>query len=92
MCIFLFTSSNAVLPQLITFVINESVTRFNGSMFVFYYPYLFDSVQEFWDGSSRVVYYKAEYAKMSVVIKLNRVDRVYRPPVCTNSFSLRKFS
>lgn len=61
-------------------------------MFVFYYPYLFDSVQEFWDGSSRVVYYKAEYAKMSVVIKLNRVDRVYRPPVCTNSFSLRKFS
>nr|XP_024393017.1 Down syndrome critical region protein 3 homolog isoform X3 [Physcomitrium patens] len=37
-------------------------------------------LQEFWDGSSRVVYYKAEYAKMSVVIKLNRVDRVYRPP------------
>uniref|UniRef100_A0A7I4BWQ2 Vacuolar protein sorting-associated protein 26C n=1 Tax=Physcomitrium patens TaxID=3218 RepID=A0A7I4BWQ2_PHYPA len=36
--------------------------------------------KEFWDGSSRVVYYKAEYAKMSVVIKLNRVDRVYRPP------------
>nr|XP_024393026.1 Down syndrome critical region protein 3 homolog isoform X4 [Physcomitrium patens] len=48
-------------------------------------PLLFASitalqVQEFWDGSSRVVYYKAEYAKMSVVIKLNRVDRVYRPP------------